>query len=88
MLRRTMIALLAVAAFGMGLPAAALARDHHGGWRGGYGWGLGYGPWGYDPFYPPYYDGNPHPHGNGCYEVRQRVLKPYGWAVRRISICE
>ncbi len=87
MLRRTMIALLAVAAFGVGLPAAAFARDHHGGWRGGYGygWGLGYGPWGY---YPPYYDGYPHPYGNGCYEVRQRVLKPYGWAVRRISICQ
>jgi len=84
MLRRTMIVLSAIAAFGAASSEMALARDFHRGDFGVYGWG--YGSWGYFP--PPYYDGRPHPYGNGCYEVRQRVLKPYGWRVRRISICE
>jgi hypothetical protein len=68
---------------------SALARGagfHGGGFRGaGFGRGLGLGlypNYGYGGYYPYYGD------LGVCYEVRQRVLKPYGWRVRRISICE
>jgi hypothetical protein len=68
--------------------ASALARGgHHGGGfhgRGfhGAGFGLGFPYYGYGGYYPYYGD------LGVCYEVRQRVLKPYGWRIRRVSICE
>jgi hypothetical protein len=66
-----------------------------GGFRGaglGIGLGLGLGlaaPYGY-------YGGYGYPYGYGgyyedagvCYVVRRRVLTPYGWRIRRVSICE
>ena len=45
-------------------------------------WVSVYPNYGYGGYYPYYGD------LGVCYEVRQRVLKPYGWRVRRISICE
>jgi hypothetical protein len=51
-----------------------------GGFRGG-GFGLGYG-YGYGGYYPYYGD------AGVCYVVRRRVMTPYGWRVRRVSVCE
>jgi hypothetical protein len=68
-------------------------RGGYGGWRGagwgalGLGIGLGlaipyaYGGYGYPYDYGSYYD------YGGCYLVRQRVMTPYGWRVRRIQVC-
>ena len=90
---KTAIALMVLAALGLGASTAALARGgHHGGgfhhwhhWHrvgfGGFGWG--YGPWSY-----PYDDGQPLFQGRGCYAVSERVRTRYGWGVRRTSICE
>ena len=39
---------------------------------GGYG---GY-PYGYSSYYDP-----------GCYVVRRRVMTPYGWRIRRVTVC-
>ena len=68
------------------VPGFRGAGFHGGGFRGaGFGRGLGLGlypNYGYGGYYPYYGD------LGVCYEVRQRVLKPYGWRVRRISICE
>lgn len=76
---------------------------HGGGWRGG-GWrgpgwgavgigiGLGlaapffYGGYGY-PYGYPYDYGSYYGYG-GCYLVRQRVMTPYGWRLRRIEVCD
>jgi hypothetical protein len=41
---------------------------------GGYGYG-GY-PYGYSSYYDP-----------GCYVVRRRVMTPYGWRIRRVTVC-
>ena len=41
---------------------------------GGYGYG-GY-PYGYSSYYDP-----------GCYLVRRRVWTPYGWRIRRVTVC-
>ena len=44
-----------------------------------YGYGGGYGyPYGYDSYA---YD------TGGCYLVRQRVMTPYGWRLRRVQVC-
>jgi hypothetical protein len=43
-----------------------------------YGGGYGYSP-GYDSY--AYDDG-------GCYLVRQRVMTPYGWRLRRVQVCD
>ena len=61
-----------------------------GGFRGagiGLGLGLGlaapyYGGYGYGgyPYYSRYYD-------PGCYVVRRRVWTPYGWRLRRVTVC-
>jgi hypothetical protein len=40
---------------------------------GAYGYPYGYGYGGYD---------------GGCYLVRQRVLTPYGWRLRRVQVCD
>jgi hypothetical protein len=61
-----------------------------GGFRGaGLGLGLGLGlygaygyPYGYGGYYPYYED------AGVCYVVRRRVLTPYGWRIRRVSVCE
>lgn len=41
---------------------------------GGYGY-RGY-PYGYSSYYDP-----------GCYVVRRRVWTPYGWRIRRMTVC-
>jgi hypothetical protein len=41
---------------------------------GGYGY-RGY-PYGYSSYYDP-----------GCYVVRRRVWTPYGWRIRRVTVC-
>ena len=100
MLRKTIIALFAVAAVGLVLPFAAFAAGHHhggfhgggfhgggfrgGGFRGGGfgGFGFGIGGYGYPYGYGGYYD------DGGCYLVRQRVMTPYGWRLRRIQVCD
>ena len=61
-----------------------------GGFRGaglGFGLGLGlglaspyYGYGGYPYGYSSYYD-------PGCYVVRRRVWTPYGWRLRRVTVC-
>jgi hypothetical protein len=66
---------------------SALARGggfRGGGFRGaGLGLGLGLYPYyGYGGYYPYYGD------AGVCYAVRQRVLTPYGWRIRRVSVCE
>src|SRR5229473_3597634 len=54
-----------------------------GGFRGaGFGLGLGYPYYGYGGYYPYYGD------AGVCYEQRRRVLTPYGWRIRRVSVCE
>ena len=51
-----------------------------GGFRGGgFGFGLGYGYGGYYPYYGD---------AGVCYVVRRRVMTPYGWRIRRVSVCE
>lgn len=57
---------------------------------GAVGLGLGlaaapyaYGGYGYNPGYDSYaYD------NGGCYLVRQRVMTPYGWRLRRVQVCD
>jgi hypothetical protein len=67
---------------------SALARGggfRGGGFRGagfGLGLGLGYPYYGYGGYYPYYGD------AGVCYEQRRRVLTPYGWRIRRVSVCE
>jgi len=89
MLRHAIIALLALAVAGAVSSNTASARGghggggfHHGGFHGGFGfyapYGYGY-PYGYIP-----YEGD----FGVCYETRQRVKMPYGWRIRRTSICE
>jgi hypothetical protein len=99
MLRKTIIALFAVAAVGLVSPSvASAAGGHHGGggfhgggvhgggFRGGGFGGFGlYGPYAYGGYgspygYDDYYDG-------GCYLIRQRVMTPYGWRLRRVQVC-
>ena len=48
----------------------------------GLGLGLGYPYYGYGGYYPYYGD------AGVCYEQRRRVLTPYGWRIRRVSVCE
>jgi hypothetical protein len=90
MLRKTIIALFAVAAVGLVSPSVTFAAGgHHGGGHGGGGFrgggfGLGIGgygyPYGYGGYYDDYYNG-------GCYLIRQRVMTRYGWRVRRVQVC-
>ena len=91
MLRKTIIVLFAVAAVGLVSPSLASAAGHHhhggfhgGGFRGGGfgGFGFGIGGYGYPYGYGGYYD------DGGCYLVRQRVMTPYGWRLRRIQVCD
>ena len=90
MLRKTIIALLAVAALGLVSPTGAFARGgggghgggfHGGGFHGGGFRGGGWGGWGLGFGYPYYYGGD-------CYLVRRRVLTRYGWRIRRVEICD
>ena len=86
MLRHAIAALLALGVAGAVSSTAASARGgfhhHFGGLHGGFGFYAPYG-YGYPYGYIPYYGD-----AGVCYETRQRVKKPYGWRIRRVSICE
>jgi len=96
MLRKLMIALIAISAIGVTL--GATDADARGGWHGGHGgWhGGGYrGGWGYrggywgPRFYGGYYGYPAYAYpaaGYGCYQTR-RVYTPYGIRYRRIWVC-
>ena len=95
MMRKSIVALLAVAALGLAQPTAALARGggggggfHDGGFHHGFHHGFhrhvfvgfGFGPY-YDGYYPyDYYD-------DGCYIVHRRVMTRYGWRIRPVQLC-
>jgi hypothetical protein len=98
MLRKTIIALFAVAAVGLVSPSVAIAAPHHigghghghggfhgGGFRGGGFGGFGWGIGGYG--YPYSYGGYYYDDG-GCYLVRQRMMTRYGWRLRRVQVCD
>lgn len=71
--------------------------------RGGWGWGPGlaagavgalafgalarpyYYGYGYPGYYPGYYGYAGY--APGCFVERQRVWTPYGWRIRRVSVC-
>ena len=97
MLRKTILALVAVASIGLLSPTMASARGGMGGHGGGgfrgaglgLGLGLGlagaYGAYGYGYGYGPYaYSGYD---DGGCYLVRRRIWTPYGWRLRRVQVC-
>jgi hypothetical protein len=96
MLRKTIIALFAVAAVGLVSPSVASARGgggFHGGFRGGgfRGGGFGgfglYGPYAYGGYGYPYSYGGYYDDG-GCYLIRQRVMTRYGWRLRQVQVCD
>jgi len=83
--------------------ARGFGRGFGGGFRGGgfrgagigLGLGLGLGlaaPYGYYGGYGyPYGYGGYYPYAGDvgvCYAVRRRVWTPYGWRIRRVSVCE
>jgi hypothetical protein len=100
MARKMIIALFAVAAVGLASPTMASARGgghwgHGGGFAGagiaagaiGLGLGLATAPYAYGGYgYPYAYDSYAYDTG-GCYLVRQRVMTPYGWRLRRVQVC-
>ena len=98
MLRKTIIALFAVAAVGLISPSVASAAGHHHGGGGGFhgggfrGGGFGafgfYGPYAYGGYGYPYGYGGYYDDGGGCYLVRQRVMTPYGPRLRRVLVCD
>jgi hypothetical protein len=98
MLRKTIIALFAVAAVGLVSPSVTSAAGHHHGGGGGFhGGGFRGGGFGAFGFYGPYaYGGYGYPYGyggyyyddGGCYLVRQRVMTRYGWRLRRVQVCD
>jgi hypothetical protein len=64
---------------GLGLAGLGLGL----GYGSPYGYG-GYGGYGY-PYYPGYaaYEDD-----GGCYLVRRRIMTPYGWRIRRVTVCQ
>jgi hypothetical protein len=101
MLRKTIIALFAVAAVGLISPSVAAARGGHrgggghgggfhgGGFRGGGFGAFGlYGPYAYGGYGYPYGYGGYYYDDGGCYLVRQRVMTRYGWRLRRVQVCD
>jgi hypothetical protein len=103
MLRKTIIALFAVAAVGLVSPSVASARSHVSGHASGHVWGHGGGfrgggfrGGGFGGFgvgiggygYPYGYGGYYYYDDGGCYLVRQRVMTRYGWRLRRVQVCD
>jgi hypothetical protein len=103
MLRKTMLAVIAVAAIGLGTTADVSARGggggggHGGGHGGGFGGGGfrgggfrggGIGYGGYYGYgYPFAYGGYYDDDEGGCYLVRQRVRTRHGYRIRRVEVC-
>jgi hypothetical protein len=86
MLRKTILALFAIAFVGMLSPAVASAGGGFGDPYGdGYDYPYGYGeyaeysPWAYSGHYGGGYD--------GCYPARQHMWTPYGWRLRAVQVC-
>lgn len=77
---------------GPGMAGRGIHHGHHG--RGfpvgafAAGVGLGYGYGYYDDYYDnPYYAAS-YADDGGCYIVRRRVMTPYGWRIRRATVCD
>jgi hypothetical protein len=102
MLRKAILALMAVAAIGIGSTSGVSAHGGgHGGGGGGHGGGGGFHGGGFRGGgvgfgYGGYYGGYGYPYGyggyydddeGGCYLVRRRVMTRYGWRIRRVEIC-
>lgn len=101
MLRKTTLALLAVAAVGLLSPTVASARGgfggHGGGFHGGFGGFHGGGFHGGRGFafgaglglglYAPYAYSGYYDDDDGCYVVQRRVHTRYGWRVRPVQVC-
>jgi hypothetical protein len=92
MLRKTIIAVLTIAAFGAMVAEPAQAHwtrgpglHHHGHWHGGFWPGVGIGAgW---PYYGYSYYYAEEDYG-GCHVARQRVMTRSGWRYRRVDVCE
>jgi hypothetical protein len=91
MLRKLMIAGVAVAAIAAAAPSAASARPWHGGWHGG-GWHGGgwhggwHRGWGWGPRFGVYPAYGAYAYGYGCWRP-VRVFTPYGPRWRRTWVC-
>lgn len=74
MLRKTVLALIAVALVG----AASVTTASAAGGVGGFGGGGGY---------PASFGGNYAEAGGDCHLVAHRVMTRHGWRVRRVQVC-
>lgn len=98
MIRKSVMALVALAAIGLAGTSTAFAHGpgghfggghfgggHFGGFHGGFHRHAFFG-FGFGPVYSgyPYYDNYD---DGGCFLVRRRVLTPYGWRIRRVEVC-
>ena len=72
-MRKTIVAMFALAAVGLVQPTVVSAR----GAAGGFGAGGGY---------PASFGGN-YAEGAGCRLVAQRVMTRHGWRIRRVQVC-
>jgi hypothetical protein len=79
MIRKLILALGATAVLGAAAltptTASAWSHGHHGHWHGGYGLGIGL----YAPTLVAAED---------CYVVKQKVLMPFGWRIRNVTMCD
>jgi hypothetical protein len=101
MLRKTIVALLAVAAVGLLSPSVASARDGFGGHGGGFhgafhggglhGHGLAFEFGLYTPYALHGAYGYPNAYSDdddtGCYVVQRRVHTRHGWRLRPFEVC-
>jgi hypothetical protein len=86
MLRKLMIAGVAVAAIAAAAPSAASARPWHGGWHGGSWHGGWHRGWGWGPRFGVYPAYGAYAYGYGCWRP-VRVFTPYGPRWRRTWVC-
>lgn len=75
-MRKTILALMAVAVVGLGSATGASAR----------GGGVGVGGFGAGGGYPASFGGN-YEEGGNCRLVAHRVMTHHGWRIRRVQVC-